>query len=602
MSGSKEKLCRTCGGSLAEDVPFDQCLGCRWDKLQKVDGLRLVDMGWRCEWAITCRFCKVAGEGFQYVWRVEARPYEPVCDGCAASHCWKCGQQHDALSALSICPTCDAFSAIGFAEPRDIQRKLLKEMLSQPRRQVTFIEAPTGLGKSALALAYANLIGSPSTVVCTATISLQGQYERDFKDTLAVKGRSNFSCTANGMTADEGECLVDQDARCASEYHVMRDAIPDARFIVTNYAFYLTELVRLQCLSKTPSLLVCDEGHRLLDQLDQFSKSRLEAGLACSLGVPASAWDTMRSARAWAKKNIEKVESNFFRAVKTRDSRAKKWKKLLGQCQSVLAARDDYIVLKEGELFEAAPLWPHRMARQLLFSAERETLIMSATLYGGHGLAELLGLNREEYGGVLAFSPFPPERWPVHFDPVARLSARAEPDEWRKMAAAVHSYVHKRRDVKGIVHVTARAQVSEVMGAAMECHECAPRLILPNKGITREETLKQFRKSPPGHWLCHYSVGEGEDFKDDQCRIQLITKVPYSALSDDLTKLRLNTDIGQGWYDSVTASKIAQIAGRGMRHEGDFCETVILDGSFAALYERAEDLFPKWFRKLLKRA
>lgn len=111
MSGSKEKSCRTCGGSLAEDVPFDQCLGCRWDGLTKVAGQRLLNMGWRRERAFSCFFCSSAAESFEHAWRVwdgrqKTYSYKFVCDDCAASHCWKCGQREDALSACSLCPLC----------------------------------------------------------------------------------------------------------------------------------------------------------------------------------------------------------------------------------------------------------------------------------------------------------------------------------------------------------------------------------------------------------------------------------------------------------------------------------------------------------------
>jgi hypothetical protein len=111
VSGSKEKLCRTCSQEVAAENPFDQCLGCRWDGLTKVDGQRLLNMGWRWELAFSCFYCSSAAESFEHAWRVwdgrqETYRYKFVCDDCAASHCWKCGQQEDALSAFSLCPLC----------------------------------------------------------------------------------------------------------------------------------------------------------------------------------------------------------------------------------------------------------------------------------------------------------------------------------------------------------------------------------------------------------------------------------------------------------------------------------------------------------------
>ena len=101
--------------------------------------------------------------------------------------------------------------------------------------------------------------------------------------------------------------------------------------------------------------------------------------------------------------------------------------------------------------------------------------------------------------------------------------------------------------------------------------------------------------------MCHYSVGEGEDFKDDDARIQLIAKVPYPDLSDKLTSLRRDEPgIGTQMYAAMTAGKVAQMAGRGMRHEKDFCETFILDGNFGRLWKWNRDLFPAWFSGILR--
>ena len=52
-------------------------------------------------------------------------------------------------------------------------------------------------------------------------------------------------------------------------------------------------------------------------------------------------------------------------------------------------------------------------------------------------------------------------------------------------------------------------------------------------------------------------------------------------------------------YAAMTLAKIAQTAGRVMRHEGDFGETVILDGSFRKLWAWHKDLAPSWFHEVL---
>ena len=54
------------------------------------------------------------------------------------------------------------------------------------------LEAPTGFGKSAIAITVARTLGS--SYVCTATKDLQTQYASDYKYLKVAKGKSNFLC------------------------------------------------------------------------------------------------------------------------------------------------------------------------------------------------------------------------------------------------------------------------------------------------------------------------------------------------------------------------------------------------------------------------
>jgi ATP-dependent DNA helicase DinG len=54
------------------------------------------------------------------------------------------------------------------------------------------LEAPTGFGKSPVAVATALTLGS--SYICTATTDLQTQYARDFPFIKMAKGKGNFIC------------------------------------------------------------------------------------------------------------------------------------------------------------------------------------------------------------------------------------------------------------------------------------------------------------------------------------------------------------------------------------------------------------------------
>ncbi|KKK48465.1 hypothetical protein LCGC14_3144850, partial [marine sediment metagenome] len=134
------------------------------------------------------------------------------------------------------------FTKLGpkYTEPRPIQTQLLRQ-LTEDRPKLAMVEAPCGIGKSALGIAYGELIGSKQTTVLTATISLQEQYERDFDDMVVFKGRGNYECE-NGLSAAEGICMSRPGHRCDSDYYVMRGQVDQARRVAANYAVYLNHL------------------------------------------------------------------------------------------------------------------------------------------------------------------------------------------------------------------------------------------------------------------------------------------------------------------------------------------------------------------------
>src|SRR6266545_5746325 len=58
--------------------------------------------------------------------------------------------------------------------------------------KVVVVEAPTGFGKSPVAIAVGRTLGS--SYICSATKDLQTQYTRDFPFLKSIKGMGNFGC------------------------------------------------------------------------------------------------------------------------------------------------------------------------------------------------------------------------------------------------------------------------------------------------------------------------------------------------------------------------------------------------------------------------
>jgi ATP-dependent DNA helicase DinG len=90
--------------------------------------------------------------------------------------------------------TIDFLSNFPFPSLRASQTKILTEVSEafNSGYKHIILEAPTGIGKSPVAVAIALTLGS--SYICTSTKDLQGQYSRDFPFIRVAKGKNNFSC------------------------------------------------------------------------------------------------------------------------------------------------------------------------------------------------------------------------------------------------------------------------------------------------------------------------------------------------------------------------------------------------------------------------
>jgi Rad3-related DNA helicase len=80
-----------------------------------------------------------------------------------------------------------------------------------------FLEAPTGFGKSPIAITLASYLGSSH--ICTSTKDLQNQYSKDFPFIKEVKGKRNFICILKEIegvheTCEYGPCQKDDEFDC----------------------------------------------------------------------------------------------------------------------------------------------------------------------------------------------------------------------------------------------------------------------------------------------------------------------------------------------------------------------------------------------------
>lgn len=133
-----------------------------------------------------------------------------------------------------------------FDNIRPNQKKVLDEIDQALKSgfKFIFLEAPTGFGKSAVAITLSRFLGSSH--LCTSTKDLQNQYSRDFPYLYEVKGRNNFPCIVKedmgiNESCEYGPCLKDEDYDCLyktrlSDYEVKSEGTIYENIDINKYA------------------------------------------------------------------------------------------------------------------------------------------------------------------------------------------------------------------------------------------------------------------------------------------------------------------------------------------------------------------------------
>ena len=204
---------------------------------------------------------------------------------------------------------------------REKQKKVLDMIDSAIKSgyRLIFLEAPTGFGKTPVAITLARYLGSSH--ICTATKDLQSQYRRDFPFIADIRGRSNFPCIVKeDMGLDEscnyGPCIKDESYDCSyktrlTDYKVYDqgtvhelvklDPFAERRYVdkmrskpklvdidwrpchyyhqkwigsqathtVYNYRYFLSDIFYAGATQKR-KLLVLDEAHQLENEVGDF--------------------------------------------------------------------------------------------------------------------------------------------------------------------------------------------------------------------------------------------------------------------------------------------------------------------------------------------
>ena len=494
------------------------------------------------------------------------------------------------------------------------------EFLYESEKRISVLEAPPGIGKTTLATMFGRLYGG-RVVVLTGTKQLQQQYNEDHVDTYSMKGMNNFQCleeTQDYYSVDVGPCHVGYECPLRKEtvenengvmvlkeeectYYAAKDEWFDSRISVTNYSYYL-HISNFDKNFKRPDVLICDEAHMIDDELLGFVTLKFSEKQLKKFGIKLLFTEDVDVFIAWLHDVHATLGQNFqlTKAAGGDNIRLRQSARGVAKTLEKLPVVEDAIdrgnrflieINKEDRFIELKPVFSRDFSGYLFGGVER-IVLMSATIRPYDKFCKLVGLDANEADFLSIPSPYEPSRMPIWSWPVAFMSRKNEAEAHPKLVDAVDDIIEARPEHKGIIHTVSYARAEYILAHSRYAY----RLVHHLGDANREEVIEEFKNAPPGTWLLSPSIEMGVDLPYDQCRTNVICKMPYGNLGSGQIRAQLKDDIFV--YEMKAVHRLLQMIGRAMRAKDDWGETFILD----VAADRMLQLRRKWVPGHIKQA
>jgi ATP-dependent DNA helicase DinG len=458
--------------------------------------------------------------------------------------------------------------------------------LAQPNPAPVILEAPTGVGKSAIALAVAHLLKLPKTVLLTGTLQLQDQYLSTFGENprnpegalVTAKGRGNFPCLIDpSKTASNADCTVglacshkgSKSSTPTCPYFVQRDIALHAPELVTNYPFWLAQVNYAGRFK--PDLLICDEAHTLEEEVRRFASVAIrKSHLTLATGGTLPDLKTISEWKSWAKNILADLKREYQEAQANKTSVSSGEHKYYSAVTGLYEACDQLISDKQadddGWVIESQPwgvalrpVWVRGYTDKYVLKHAPKLLLMSATVLSKDVFAWTLGLP-DESTFIRVPSRFPVENRPLNYSPIGKVKGGKNLAEiLPTLVGAVDDILDRHPDERGLIHT-----VSYEIARAVAARSKHRRRLISHDSSNRAQSLDYLRYTPNAV-LISPSMSTGVDLPYDLCRFQIMCKLAFPYLGDPQIKKRMKlgpdgqpSKLASAWYNWQTACTLIQ--------------------------------------------
>lgn len=519
--------------------------------------------------------------------------------------------------------------------PRSSQVRLINRInhAIQSGYKNIILEAGTGIGKSAIATTIANMY--EDSFILTMTKQLQEQYLDDFGDMLVeIKGRGNYLCNYKG-TCDfciKSEYNLPSCDDC--NFKMAFKSAMEAENVLTNYDFFYYMGV-VSGMMDPRELLILDEAHNLEGKMLLLSSLGLNREyIAIKFGIDIfepimsrkkSINNLKSNSQYWidlcgelishCKDKVKEIEGEHKSDVQvtldefeTNLSRYTDFNyiekqsletdmKMFMSIERGLSDSDliidlpDVEAILDNNMDISAEFKPFSVSEdtQKLLNLGAVRIFLTGTLGDMTKFCKWNDINPEETYYIYEKSPFDKKKRPIYIDFVGKMSGKTRNvPNWKNPKAIdkIRQIMDKYPDVKGVIHTSSNEQAFWI------CEHLKYYPLIFVGGEDRNQILRDFAESDERAVLIGASIKDGVDFKGDLCRFQIIFKVPYPQLNE---QVNYRKELDKKWYYYQAVMALMQAYGRGIRDKDDYCDMYIIDSDFERLFSFNRNFFNEYF-------
>lgn len=508
-----------------------------------------------------------------------------------------------------------------YPHPRELQLETISKIYNAIEKGYKYIilEAVSGFGKSLISATLSNIYSEGNSYVLTTTNQLINQYLSDFKDSgiTKINPRSNFECkNIGGKKCSAYLCKYtkcryfnysdfaidfDQTLSCNYLFNVKEGLKSDS--VICSYDYFLQENFYHSNYFEPRKLLICDEGHNIDDKVSKnislkFTRNQLKDELKIKLKMEYKTIIQTEDYYYFILKYKMKYES-LLEGKKKGSAKYILYNKRLEDIEKFLMYfdRSNYNLIFEVDNYKNwifRPVKINKMINNALLNLGEVCIFMSSSIFDYENFAYDLGISEDEIYSLRVPNTFDLSDNPIKlFDEFDMSGDPLESGMAKKSLRTIKQILKEHANEKGVIHTTNYDAANYIEENIDNCR------LMTHNPYNREEILENFKKSKKPCVLVSPSMNEGVDLPGDLCRFQIIFKLPYLPFEDSWIHKRKNVyEDGKNWYRYKMITKLIQSYGRGIRFEGDYCKTYILDNRlYEVIYEDLEnnEIIPKYF-------